>query len=36
MTPALEWLVDPSDPGVRYLALRDLVKLDAKDPDLSR
>ena len=27
----LEWLLEPSDPGVRYLALRDLVKADAKE-----
>ena len=27
----LDWLVEPEDPGVRYLALRDLVKADAKN-----
>jgi hypothetical protein len=30
----LEWLLQPEDPGVRYLALRDLVKIDAEDPVL--
>jgi len=30
----LNWLLDPADPGVRYLALRDLVNLPADDPDL--
>jgi hypothetical protein len=25
----LDWLLEPDDPGVRYLALRDLVKADA-------
>lgn len=24
----LEWLLEPNDIGVRYLALRDLVKTD--------
>ncbi len=27
---ALDWLLEPADPGVRYLALRDLVKTDAR------
>jgi hypothetical protein len=27
----LEWLLEPEDPGVRYLALRDLVKADARE-----
>jgi hypothetical protein len=31
----MEWLLDPSLPGVRYLALRDLVGLDADDPELA-
>jgi hypothetical protein len=30
----LEWLLDPASPGVRYLALRDLVALPADDPEL--
>ena len=31
---ALEWLLEPSDPGVRYLAMRDLLDLPADDPQL--
>ena len=27
----LDWLLEPADPGVRYLALRDLAKGDAKE-----
>jgi hypothetical protein len=27
--PAIDWLLEPEEPGVRYLALRDLVKADA-------
>jgi hypothetical protein len=30
----LDWLLDPASPGVRYLALRDLVGLPADDPEL--
>jgi hypothetical protein len=30
----LPWLLEKSDPGVRYLALRDLVGLPAGDPEL--
>jgi hypothetical protein len=30
----LDWLLDPTSPGVRYLALRDLVGLPADDPEL--
>ena len=30
----LSWLLEPEDPGVRYLALRDLVGLPKDDPDL--
>jgi hypothetical protein len=30
----LNWLLEPEDPGVRYLALRDLVKLPMGDADL--
>lgn len=30
----LDWLLDPADPGPRYLALRDLVRLPAGDPEL--
>lgn len=32
--PVLDWLLDPSSPGVRYLALRDLVGLHTNDPEL--
>jgi hypothetical protein len=28
---AIDWLLEPSEPGVRYLALRDLVRADNKD-----
>jgi hypothetical protein len=31
---SLHWLLDPSEPGVRYLALRDLCGLAADDPEL--
>ena len=31
---SLNWLLEPSDPGVRYLALRDLLDLPGDDPDL--
>jgi len=34
MTTTLDWLLDPASPGVRYLALRDLVGLPAADPEL--
>ena len=30
----LSWLLDNDSPGVRYLALRDLVELSSDDPDL--
>jgi hypothetical protein len=30
----LPWLLDPADPGPRYLALRDLVGLPPQDPEL--
>ena len=30
----LDWLLDPTDPGPRYLALRDLVRLPADEPEL--
>ncbi len=30
----MAWLLDPADPGVRYLALRDLVRLHPEDPVL--
>jgi hypothetical protein len=29
--PTLEWLLDPGEPGVRYLALRDMLRLPAED-----
>ena len=31
---ALNWLLEPEDPGVRYLALRDLLGLPPGDPEL--
>lgn len=31
---ALSWLLEPDDPGVRYLALRDLLERPADDPEL--
>jgi len=34
MSGVMEWLLDPDSPGVRYLALRDLVGLPADDPEL--
>ena len=30
----LSWLLEEENPGVRYLALRDLLKLPVTDPDL--
>jgi hypothetical protein len=30
----LDWLLDPASPGVRYLAMRDLLNLPADDPEL--
>ena len=30
----LPWLLDSAEPGVRYLALRDLLDLQANDPEL--
>ena len=32
--PALAWLLEPQEPNVRYLALRDLLELPADDPEL--
>ena len=34
MTDPLPWLLDPSSPGVRYLALRDLCALPPDAPEL--
>ena len=31
---ALEWLLDPDTPGVRYLAMRDLLHLTMDNPEL--
>lgn len=31
----LPWLLEPDDPGPRYLALRDLLRLPPDDPDLA-
>ena len=33
--PTLEWLLEPEDPGVRYLALRDLIGLQTDNPELA-
>lgn len=33
---SLEWLLEAESPGVRYLALRDLVGLPKDDPELKR
>jgi hypothetical protein len=30
----LPWLLEPEHPGVRYLALRDLLDLPSDDPEL--
>lgn len=32
---ALDWLLEPQDPGVRYLALRDIIRLPSDDSQLS-
>jgi len=32
---SLAWLLEPADPGVRYLALRDLLDRPADDPELA-
>ena len=34
MNDPISWLLEPQDPGVRYLALRDLLDLPADDPEL--
>ncbi len=34
MNAALDWLLEPTDPGVHYLALRDLAGLPADAPEL--
>jgi hypothetical protein len=31
---SLSWLLEPDDPGARYLAMRDLLDLPPDDPDL--
>jgi hypothetical protein len=31
---SVSWLLEPDSPGVRYLALRDLVGLSAEDAKL--
>jgi hypothetical protein len=31
---SLSWLLEPDDPGVRYLAMRDLLERPADDPEL--
>ncbi len=31
----LDWLLDPAEPGVRYLALRDLLRPATADPELA-
>lgn len=32
---AVSWLLEADSPGVRYLALRDLMRLRADDPELA-
>jgi hypothetical protein len=32
----LPWLLEPEDPGVRYLALRDLLERPPDDPNCAR
>ncbi|MBE7551703.1 MAG: hypothetical protein HS126_11590 [Anaerolineales bacterium] len=32
---SLTWLLEPDSPGVRYLALRDLLDCPENDPELS-
>ncbi len=34
MDDPIDWLLETDDPGVRYLALRDLLDLPADDPEL--
>ena len=34
MSDPLPWLLEPQDPGVRYLALRDLLDLPADNHEL--
>jgi hypothetical protein len=34
MSDRFSWLLEPQDPGVRYLALRDLLDLPVDDPEL--
>lgn len=31
-----DWLLETEHPGVRYLALRDLIELEPDDPDLRK
>ncbi|MEJ2486438.1 MAG: hypothetical protein P8Y68_11955, partial [Anaerolineales bacterium] len=31
---SLSWLLEPDNPGVRYLTLRDLVEISSHDPEL--
>src|SRR5512140_2850485 len=33
---SVSWLMEPDSPGVRYLALRDLMDLQEDDPELKR
>lgn len=32
---SLDWLLDPCEPGVRYLALRDVLRSPTADPELA-
>jgi hypothetical protein len=34
MSNSLDWLLDPAAPGVRYLAMRDLLQTPQDDPEL--
>jgi len=36
MPDPISWLLEPQDPGVRYLALRDLLALPADNPELQQ
>lgn len=33
---ALDWLLDPAEPGAAYLAMRDLLAMPAENPDLRK
>ena len=33
MGDSLSWLLEPDSPGVRYLAMRELLDMDQDDPE---